>query len=299
MTHAQQGATLREADGRPAPPPAAGTADLPRRALDYLTDGILLLDDGGDLLYLNPAAERLLGASGALPGTPWPGFLDPGSDADLVQETLAGGPGGERTTILRTPEGLHTVDMACTPLPEGGALLRLAPNRGAGIESEVLYRARHDPVTGTYNRWELEKRLGAALRRSLETSLAILDLDRFKEVNDRAGHAAGDTLLQRIARGLDRRLRDTDIVARLGGDEFAVLLPGCGPDAGGQRLEGLLAELTAEPFCHADMQFGVTVSAGIARVAGDAPETVLAAADRACYAAKAAGGGRVVVATAP
>ncbi|MFP4607246.1 MAG: GGDEF domain-containing protein, partial [Thiohalospira sp.] len=94
----------------------------------------------------------------------------------------------------------------------------MAPNRGAGLESEVLYRARHDPVTGAYNRWELEQRLNAALRRSLETSLAVLDLDRFKEVNDRAGHAAGDILLQRIARGLHQRLRDTDFIARMGGD---------------------------------------------------------------------------------
>ncbi|MGM0413432.1 MAG: PAS domain-containing protein, partial [Pseudomonadota bacterium] len=168
MTHAREGTTGMGAARQPGSPASAESADLPRRALDYLTDGILLLDEEGNVLYLNAAAENLLGVSETLPGTPWQWLLDPGSDAELVHETLTGGPGGERTAILRTENGLHTVDMACVPLPEdeGGALLRLAPNRGAGLDSEVLYRARHDPVTGAYNRWEMENRLTAALRRS-------------------------------------------------------------------------------------------------------------------------------------
>ena len=270
----------------------------PHHILEHLTDGLVLLDGDGGIRYLNPAAGNLLGMGEVEPGTPWDQVIEPGSDGDLIDTALNDGGGGERTAILRTPHGLHTVDLACTPVPEehgAGVLLRLAPNRGAGMDSEVLYRARHDAVTGAYNRWELEQRLHAALRRTPTATLVLLDIDGFKRVNDSAGHAAGDALLRQLAQRVERRLRETDLIARLGGDEFAILLPACEPDQAYQRVNTLLAEFAAEPFVHGGCPFAITVSAGVAPILGEDPEAVLVEVDRACYAAKAQGGNCAMV----
>ena len=95
---------------------------------------------------------------------------------------------------------------------------------------------------------------------------------------------------------LTARLRAEDELARLGGDEFALLLPECEPEAAAELLQETLAGLMAQPFTFDGRQFAIGFSAGVAPVQGNDPGAVLAAADRACYRAKAAGRGRVAVA---
>ncbi|MEO7222149.1 MAG: diguanylate cyclase, partial [Devosia sp.] len=127
-------------------------------------------------------------------------------------------------------------------------------------------------------------------------ALCFIDLDRFKPVNDTAGHAAGDALLQIVAREIRRCCRTQDFAARIGGDEFVVLLTDCTiPDA---RIvaQKIVDSVGAIQFEWGGKSYSVGASVGLAPVLPDAERDVLAMADAACYAAKAAGRGRVVAA---
>ena len=125
----------------------------------------------------------------------------------------------------------------------------------------------------------------------------MIDLDNFKEFNDREGHPAGDVLLTAIARVVRAAARDTDLVARYGGDEFAVVSPGTSPDDALPFVERIREAIAAHCFGLPGLPAagGVTLSAGVAGYPGDAgdPEGLVRAADAALYRAKAAGRDRV------
>jgi diguanylate cyclase (GGDEF)-like protein len=161
--------------------------------------------------------------------------------------------------------------------------------------SELLVRlerlSHEDPLTGLANRrrWDLE--LDAACARARETgrtvSVVLVDLDRFKEVNDRLGHAVGDATLCAVGELLRSRVRAGDLVARIGGDELAVLLP----DAGLDRAVPLAEQLRAESqLLHPEgfLSTGVSLSMGVAAATGDAarPQELVAGADAQLYRAK-------------
>src|SRR5262252_1462177 len=154
-------------------------------------------------------------------------------------------------------------------------------------------RADTDPLTGLLNRRGFERELSRMLaqvkRHGTTAALIYLDLDGFKPVNDRHGHAAGDAVLTAVAVALTRAVRSSDVVARLGGDEFAVLLShltAADAQRKGRALEAVVAAATAT---HAGATLAVGAAAGTAwLLAGDAPADVLARADRAMYARKAA-----------
>ncbi len=97
------------------------------------------------------------------------------------------------------------------------------------VEAHLQHMADHDPLTGLLNRrrfeQELDRHVAHAQRYGTEGAVIVLDVDRFKQVNDAYGHSTGDRVITSVARVLRRRLRTTDTLARLGGDEFAVLLP--------------------------------------------------------------------------
>jgi diguanylate cyclase (GGDEF)-like protein len=162
--------------------------------------------------------------------------------------------------------------------------------RRTAQENESL--ANHDALTGLPNRSLLEDRVSQALVTSARTgrfpALLLLDLDRFKEINDTLGHHHGDLLLQEVGKRLQRSLRSADTVARLGGDEFVVLLPDLPtPHAALVTAEKLLAELV-EPFVLDDVTLDVEGSFGLAVYPehGEDFATLLQHADVAMYAAK-------------
>jgi diguanylate cyclase (GGDEF)-like protein/PAS domain S-box-containing protein len=170
---------------------------------------------------------------------------------------------------------------------------------------QLSWTASHDELTGLVNRREFEHRLARALagERSAGGPLAALfiDLDRFKAVNDNAGHAAGDEMLRRVAAVLGERARSHDTVARIGGDEFALLLRDC-ETAAAERVAADICQRVAE--LHLDwLGQRLQVGASIGVVAVDAGfhsvESVLHAADAACYEAKRAGRGAVRTHGAP
>ncbi len=160
------------------------------------------------------------------------------------------------------------------------------------LEEHLRHLADHDPLTGLRNRrlfeHDLKLQIGRCQRYGERAALLVVDLDGFKQVNDRHGHRVGDEALKAVARTLTRRLRATDLVARLGGDEFAVLLPH-------MDLEGteIVAEDLGKVIEACSVDTGDTVvhlagSVGFAlldeRTLGD--EAALVEADRAMYAAK-------------
>jgi diguanylate cyclase (GGDEF)-like protein len=157
------------------------------------------------------------------------------------------------------------------------------------------HRARHDELTGLPNRTLLYDRLDRALAHARRNSKAVtvmfVDLDRFKEVNDTFGHAAGDELLSQTAFRLKACLRDEDTVARLGGDEFALLLPHVNGFEGSVTVAERVMQAFKAPFSLAEQRMVVTPSMGVAIYPEDGRGTqeLLANADTAMYRAKEMG----------
>ncbi|WP_052809402.1 putative bifunctional diguanylate cyclase/phosphodiesterase [Streptomonospora alba] len=154
------------------------------------------------------------------------------------------------------------------------------------------HQANHDELTGLANRKLLilrtQEALAEAQQRRNRVGLLLLDLDRFKEVNDTLGHPTGDRLLQTVARRLTHSVRPGDLVARLGGDEFAVLLPQVRDAASAREVAARLRVSLAEPMRLDGMDFDLEASVGIALYPNHAPdfELLMQRADVAMYVAK-------------
>ncbi len=182
------------------------------------------------------------------------------------------------------------VNAAVRALVFGLVALAIARLRDAHRELGAL--AYHDPLTGLANRrlfaMILEQERRRARRYRQPISVAYLDLDDFKPVNDRYGHLAGDQVLVAVAQSLRQALREVDFAARLGGDEFAILLPDCGVEPARTVVAKLRAAWQHLPACG---DYGVGVSVGVAtfEAAPRSVDEMLAAADRLAYAAKRAG----------
>jgi diguanylate cyclase (GGDEF)-like protein len=161
--------------------------------------------------------------------------------------------------------------------------------------------SRFDPLTATRNRLVFDEMLRRerqrALRYARPLSVAFVDLDHFKRVNDTLGHAAGDQVLQAAARELERAVRLTDFVFRHGGEEFAVLLPETDADAAIGVLERLRERFARSAFPGLEHVGPITVSAGVATLEpGETSDSILLRADEALYRAKQTGRNRVVAA---
>jgi diguanylate cyclase len=163
----------------------------------------------------------------------------------------------------------------------------------------LTWASSHDSLTGLTNRAAFEILIERATANAAATPFCALfiDLDRFKQVNDTGGHAAGDALLRDIAQTLAAHVRQSDTVARLGGDEFAVLLSGCPLHQAQEIAEKLRLAVVSYRLAWEGHRFGVGASVGLVAVDGSyqAAAEVLRAADAACYAAKQQGRNCVVL----
>jgi diguanylate cyclase (GGDEF)-like protein len=183
------------------------------------------------------------------------------------------------------------------PMAEGGWVSThedITERRRA--EAEIVHLARHDVLTGLANRAEFNAKLEEASKRLKRNggsvTVMMLDLDKFKAVNDTLGHPAGDQLLVEVGRRLQSTIRETDVLARLGGDEFAIIQEG-----GANQHEGAIAlalriiSAISQPFDLNGHEAGVGASIGIALAPenGVEPEELLKSADLALYDAKASG----------
>jgi diguanylate cyclase (GGDEF)-like protein len=169
--------------------------------------------------------------------------------------------------------------------------------RRMSVQRSVEWLALHDTLTGLPNRVlfnrELQRALGTAEAAGAGPGLLVLDLDAFKQVNDRFGHAAGDQLLRAVARRIRSSVRRADVVARIGGDEFAVIMHRAQDEhALGAVASRVVTQLRA-PFEVMGRRIAMGASAGTALPTADhvAPDELVDRADRAMYAAKLCGGG--------
>lgn len=157
--------------------------------------------------------------------------------------------------------------------------------------------SRTDTLTGLANRRSFDEELGRRLdqwrRHKVPVSLLLIDVDHFKQINDRHGHTVGDEALKWVARVQANALRQMDVAARYGGEEFAAILPGIKLADAGNVAERLRATISAAPFRHEELEFPITASVGVAvAMPGDEPIAFLKRADEALYAAKQNGRNR-------
>ncbi|MCK6526468.1 diguanylate cyclase [Myxococcota bacterium] len=196
--------------------------------------------------------------------------------------------------------------------PDGNDLLMVYAHQVAiALENARLYEiATIDSLTGLYSRRHLFQRMREVIktagRQQGSLGLLVMDLDRFKAINDTWGHPAGDRVLASVGRSLRSVLRESDVAARTGGEEFAVLLTGVGPNEVSIVAERLRMAIDATPIVHEDVVIRVTTSIGAATLAprpsldADAADALgkdlYSTADQAVYEAKRAGGNRAMLA---
>ncbi|WP_092011353.1 GGDEF domain-containing protein [Marinobacter daqiaonensis] len=167
-------------------------------------------------------------------------------------------------------------------------------------ETQLLRMAQTDFLTGLPNRSRIkvffEREKSRATREKQPLSLLIIDLDHFKQVNDRFGHEAGDRALVFFADLLQRRLRSTDLAGRLGGEEFGVILVNTATTAAAEVADDLRKALKSTGISHDDQTIHLTMSAGVAElgVDGDSLQALLAVADQRLYQAKNEGRDRII-----
>ncbi|UCV01233.1 EAL domain-containing protein [Acidovorax radicis] len=279
--------------------------------LACIGDGVITTDLADHIQTLNEAAQLMTGftpeqATGCPLGEVFRLYQQPGSPADTTATTLSDNPPGalsqptQEVLIHRSGER-YAIEYTAAPIREGNGLVvgRVLVFRDVtetrNLRHQISWHARHDALTGLYNRAALAERLTHAtfVARNTQQLLAVcmLDLDHFQTINDTHGTRFGDRLLKEVARRLESFITPRDAVARMGGDEFVLLL-GEQPDVPAieARLAVLRQQLNA-PYAIADRKVNATVSIGVALFPLDNtnPDTLLRHADQAMCQAKSFG----------
>lgn len=284
-----------------------------RLIAEHASDAVLVLDRAGDVLFASPAVREIGGYEPAmLVGQSSFAFVaeaDRHRTIDLHARTLA------------EPERVHRAEFraltakgaarwfestARAVTDEHGeattivTIIRDLSQRKAR-EADLERQATTDSMTGVLNRRAFQKRLAEVPREEFGCTgvLALLDLDHFKSVNDRFGHAAGDAALLTFADVMRGKLREADAIGRLGGEEFAVLFPGLHANAALAACERVRQALEDTEIVTPQGSFRITVSIGLAPLCpGMPPEAIFRQSDAALYRAKALGRNRTEMAEA-
>ena len=279
--------------------------------LQQARDAIVAMEMNSRITYWNNGAERLYGWSAAeARGKKFSELLCENLPAYHVawENTLANGEWSGELSHLRRDGVCIETDTRWTLLAAdktGGAAQKILVissdiSERKHNEAKIYRLAFFDPLTDLPNRASLLDHLRRALLGSARTrkcgALMFCDLDNFKYLNDSQGHAAGDMLLQAVARRLEHCVREADMVARLGGDEFVILIQPVedtreGAAAKAETVAAKVVAAMAAPFQLAEMMYSVSVSVGVATLCGtvDTVESTLRQADAAMYQAKACG----------
>jgi diguanylate cyclase (GGDEF)-like protein/PAS domain S-box-containing protein len=285
---------------------------LAHLTLASMSEGVITTDSAGTIEYLNPIAER------------YTGWRSPEAKGKRLEEVFVAleemtrqpmenlftpsEPQNRTSTEEARPMILIPRDGGELPIDTSVAQIRDRSRRLLGYvimfhdatqarraARQLTYYASHDSLTGLVNRREFERRLERALKSARENDsvhvLCYLDLDRFKVVNDTAGHAAGDQLLRQLGVLLRTRLRQRDTLARIGGDEFALLLEHCPLERAQTLADELRRSVQEFRFIWRNRVFSVGASIGVAVISATSKSAshTMQAADAACFRAKTRG----------
>ncbi|QDY42412.1 diguanylate cyclase [Candidatus Pantoea soli] len=283
--------------------------------LDSIGEAVISTDDEMRVTFMNPVAETLSGWSQEkAAGMALSELLNitRGASGPRVENLLLCQLPSEKTTpdleeelVLHTPEGGRVeIHYSITPLKTlaghsiGAVMVIQDVSESRKMMKRLSYSASHDMLTGLPNRHsfeqQLRQRVSEAATGQSQHVLVFLDMDKFKAVNDTAGHAAGDALLRELAGLMQQHLRSNDMLARLGGDEFGLLLPDSEVDQVRDGVQRIVSAVNEYTFYWHGEPYHVGASAGITQI--DAhnchSNVVMSQADVACYSAKHAGRGQ-------
>ena len=288
-----------------------------RVALESIQDAVVITTPEGQIDFINPAAETLLGQSAKL--VMWKGFAQCFTlvsednidvNRDPVQLCLRSESANYQSDsdVLLLQNGnsmsLHTSAVAIRDRQgdiSGVVLVLRDISHSRRLAKKMSYEATHDQLTGLINRRGFEQSLGQALDNfrlhAKQNILCYLDLDEFKPVNDACGHQAGDELLKLITANIKTHIRRNDVLARVGGDEFGLLLNDCPMSHATEIAEKIRQEVHNTRFFWNEKLFNVGVSIGMVAINEHMQgiADVMNAADTACYMAKDNGRNQVCV----
>lgn len=293
--------------------------------INSMTDGVVALDEQDRIVEMNPAAGHFLGVTPGLAAgrrarevlSAWRETTHPFWDQPEV-----------RTEVLVMEDIQRTIDLKITPLLDGrkrstGRLMVFRDitsrkqneailkdtnkqlveqiEESRALRDQLREQATRDPLTNLYNRRYLEEmfsqELARASRENYPVCVIMMDIDRFKRVNDTCGHKAGDDVLRALSTLILMHIRRFDAACRFGGEEFVIVMPRLSIETGRERAEFLRREFANMPPHCAEMKVSPTLSVGLASYPRDGTngEELLNAADQALYAAKSSGRNRIVV----
>ena len=279
--------------------------------LDQVAAAVIATDDLGRVTHWNRHATTLYGwqkdeAVGRNIGELVAGSEGTGIGLETVEQLRSGQNWEGEILVRRKDESLLSVQLSVAPLTDNrgesigrvGVSVDLSERKE--FEARLAHQAFHDALTGLPNRTlfsdRLEHAFSVAGRRGESIAVLMLDLDRFKVINDGLGHAFGDRILVAVGHRIGHCLRDADTLARLGGDEFAILLEGITP-AMAREVAARIISAFRDPLVVDSREIYTATSVGIAISAPNhsGGEEILRAADIALYRAKRVGRGTIVV----
>jgi diguanylate cyclase (GGDEF)-like protein/PAS domain S-box-containing protein len=285
-------------------------AEQPYRAMvETMSEGAVTFAPDGTILYCNQRFGELVKTSlENVTGSALQHFIDPADQEKLAALLTPGdAPAGTAKISLTAADGAAVpVRITTRRLDEFGvdSIVGVITDLTDFVAAEKKLREMsiRDALTGLFNRRyldeTLERELARADREGRPVSVVMMDIDRFKEVNDAFGHRAGDAMLQRLGELLRTQTRLGDVACRYGGEEFVMVLPDMPLETACQRAEAWRVLVDGLRVAYGGVSLHVTLSMGVAAypVSGRTADAVLTAADNALYTAKAGGRNRIAVA---
>jgi len=289
--------------------------ELAEVTLHSIADGVITADVNNDIDYMNEVAEKLTGWQKEdaerkslndiviLCNENNPNHRSDIFDKERIKDDI--GDLNENYLLKRNDDTQYTVKISASRIRNrnGDIVGTIIVFRNVTSERKMAqlmaHQARHDDLTGLYNRREFENQLTRSLERSEKGSesdvLCYVDLDQFKVVNDTCGHIAGDKLLTQITHILRTNLRESDVLARLGGDEFGLLVKNCSIEKAIEISTVLHNAIKEFRFSWEGKVFSIGSSMGLVSVSSEIGSIaeVMSAADSACYVAKDKGRNRI------
>lgn len=285
--------------------------DLPRIALEIITDAMICTNACGDVTHINKAAEDIIGmVRSQVVGRPVAQIFTTIEDRSMryltgMNERRPEGQRelsiklNDRRVLLRHDGSEVAIEVSTVNVQNhdgmktGSAIVFRDARYSHETTTRMTHLAQHDSLTGLCNRLALSEKLshalGLARRHGRQVALLFIDLDNFKTINDSLGHESGDRMLVKLSRHLEECVRITDTVCRYGGDEFVVLLSEIElPD----DAEGVARKIISElPKSANNSEISLSLSIGISVYPGDGidAETLLNKADAAMYQVKSSG----------